>query len=94
MASVPLKIDNPLGSGVDCIDALFSLISTRLIQIVIPIAVLMYVWAGVNLLIAAGRTEYVTRAKNVFKYTTYGLAIIFLGGGLVDLIRSLLNAGQ
>ena len=65
----------------------------RFMEIVIPIAVIMYVWAGVNLLIAAGRPEYINRAKTIFRYTTIGLVVIFIGGGFVDLIRSILNAG-
>jgi hypothetical protein len=91
MAS-PYQIKNPL--GVDSLQGLFDIISGRFLEIVIPIAVLMYVWAGVNYLVAAGRTEYITRAKTTFKYTTYGLVIIFIGGGFVNLIQSIINAGQ
>lgn len=90
--AMAFKIDNPL--GVETIQDLFNALSGRILEIVIPIAVLMYVWAGVNMLIAAGRTEYITRAKTIFKYTTYGLLVIFIGGGFVELIKSILNAGQ
>jgi len=86
------KIDNPL--GVENIEDIFGVISGRIMEIIIPIAVLMYIWAGANLLIAAGRPEYIKRAKDTFKYTTIGLLVIFIGGGFVDLIRSILNAGQ
>jgi len=86
------KIENPL--GVENIEDIFGLISSRIIQVVIPIAVLLYIYAGVNLLIAAGRPAYIQRAKDTFKYTTIGLLVIFIGGGFVDLIRSILNAGQ
>lgn len=92
MAASNFKIENPL--GVDTIQDLFNTLSDRIFEIVIPIAVLMYVWAGVNFLIAAGRQDYITRAKTVFKYTTYGLGVIFIGGGFVSLIQSILNAGQ
>jgi hypothetical protein len=85
-------IENPLGAN--NLEDIFSIISTRVIEIVIPIAVLLYVWAGFNLLIAAGRPEYINRAKQTFQYTTLGLLVIFIGGGFVDLIRSILNAGQ
>ena len=88
------RIENPLGSGNDTLESLLSVLTGRLMEIVIPIAVLLYLWAGVNMLIAAGRAEYVTRAKTIFKNTTIGLLIIFIGGGFVDLIRSILNAGQ
>lgn len=92
MAATNFSIKNPL--GVETIQDLFNVLSSRILEIVIPIAVLMYVWAGVNYLIAAGRQDYITRAKTVFKYTTYGLIVIFIGGGFVSLIRSILNAGQ
>jgi hypothetical protein len=90
--AAPYSIQNPL--GVSTIQDLFNTLSSRFLEIAIPIAVLMYAWAGVNFLIAAGRKEYIDRAKTVFKYTTYGLVVIFIGGGFVSLIRSILNAGQ
>ncbi len=90
--SQTFQIQNPL--SVNNLQDLLNVLSSRILEIVVPIAVLMYIWAGVNLLIAAGRAEYVTRAKTIFKYTTIGLLVIFIGGGFVDLIRSILNAGQ
>lgn len=90
--SQPFQIQNPL--GVENVEGIFGVLTGRLIELAIPIAVLMYTWAGVNLLIAAGRPEYITRAKTVFQYTTLGLLVIFIGGGFIDLIRSVLNAGQ
>jgi hypothetical protein len=86
------QIQNPIGAN--NLQDLVNVISSRILEIVIPIAVLMYVWAGVNLLIAAGRANYITRAKTIFLYTTIGLLVIFIGGGFVSLIRSILNAGQ
>jgi Type IV secretion system pilin len=85
-------LENPL--GVNNLEDIFRLLSGRIMEIVIPIAVLMYVWAGVNLLIAAGRPAYISRAKEIFQYTTVGLLVIFIGGGFVDLIRGILNVGQ
>ncbi|MCC6934534.1 MAG: hypothetical protein IT406_02510 [Candidatus Yanofskybacteria bacterium] len=90
MAEV-FPIRNPI--GVDNLQDLFAMLSERILDIVIPIAVLMYVWAGVNLLIAAGDTGKIKKAKDIMKWTTAGLLIIFIGGGFVDLIRSILNAG-
>lgn len=86
------KIENPL--GVSTIQDLFNTLSGRILEIVIPIAVLMYVYAGVKFLLAAGREKWITDAKNVMWYTTIGLLVIFIGGGFVSLIRSILNAGQ
>lgn len=88
------QISNPLGSGNDSLESILNVLSSRLMEVVIPVAVLLYVYAGVNFLIAAGRQPYIARAKETFKYTTIGLLVIFIGGGFVDLIRSILNAGQ
>jgi len=88
----PFEIVNPL--GVENLEDIFSLLTGRLLEIIIPIAVLLYIYAGVTLLIAAGRQDYITRAKNTFKNTSIGLFVILIGGGFVDLIRSILNAGQ
>ncbi len=85
-------IENPIGAK--NLEDIVKVLSDRILEIVIPIAVLMYIWAGVNLLIAAGRAEYITRARKIFQYTTIGLLVIFIGGGFVDLIKSIISAGQ
>ncbi len=83
-------IDNPL--GVSNLEDIVKLISDRLIDVVIPVAVLLYIWAGVQLLIANGEAAKVTKAKEIFKNVSLGLLVIFIGGGFVDLIRSILGA--
>ncbi len=85
-------IENPLGTK--DIGELFRRLSGALLDIAIPIAVVMYVWAGILLLTAGGKPENVTKAKKFFLYTTIGLVVIFIGGGFVSLIQSILNAGQ
>ena len=89
---MPYTIDNPL--GVQNLEDIFKVITGRLLEIVIPIAVLLYIYAGVTLLIANGRQDYVKRAKETFTTTSIGLFVILIGGGFVDLIRSILNAGN
>lgn len=84
------SIVNPL--GFDNLEDIFKLVSGRLLDIVVPIAVLLYVYAGFLLLTAAGNTAQVTKAKDTFKNTSLGLLVIFIGAGFVDLIRSILNA--
>jgi len=91
-AATTYTIPNPLGTT--DITTLFSKLSTALLDIAVPIAVIMYIWAGVLLLVSNGNPQRVSRAKEILKFTTIGLVIIFIAGGLVDLIRSILNAGQ
>lgn len=89
---MPVKIENPL--GVSDLTDLIRLISNALIDIALPIAAILYVWAGVLYLTAGANANNLVKAKTIFKYTTIGLVIIFIGGGFVDLLRSILNLGQ
>lgn len=87
-----MEIKNPIGA--ENLEDILQIFTDRVLDIVIPVAVLLYVYAGFNLLIAAGRPAYIKKAKDTFTYTSLGLLVIFIGGGFVDLIRSILDAGQ
>jgi hypothetical protein len=92
MAATSFKIDNPV--GVSTFQELIGKVSQGLLTIAIPIAVIMYVWAGVLYLTAGANPSNVGKAKNVLWYTTIGLVVIFIGGGFVNLIQSVINAGN
>jgi hypothetical protein len=87
-----VTIKNPL--EVNSLQDIFKFLSGQLMLLIIPIAVALYVYAGILYLYAAyeGKETSVTKAKNVLWYTTIGLVIIFIGGGFVDLIRSVLDS--
>lgn len=88
-----VTIENPLGE-VNSLQDIFKFLSSQLMLLIIPIAVALYVYAGILYLYAAyeGKSDSITKAKNVLWYTTIGLVIIFIGGGFVDLIRSVLES--
>jgi hypothetical protein len=86
------SIKNPLGS--DNLDDLFSKLAGGVLNIAIPVAVLMIVWAGFKYLTAAGNASKVKEANEILKWTVVGLAVIFIGGGFIDLIKSVLSGGQ
>ena len=85
-----LKNVNPI-TGVQDLDDVVSLVALRLLGIAIPIASLMYIYAGILYITAAGKPDKITKAKEIFKWTTIGITIILIGGGFVDLIRSVLS---
>lgn len=87
------SIPNPLGSGVDSLGDIFRFLSGRLLDIILPIAAVLYIYAGVLLLTGGTNAGNVKKAKDVLWYTTIGLVIILIGGGFVDLIQSILSAG-
>jgi zinc transporter ZupT len=91
-AGTGYQITNPLGSN--NLDEILQRLASALIDLAIPVAAVMYLYAGFLWLTAGAKSENYTKAKTVFKYTTIGLVVIFIGGGFVDLIRSVLNLGN
>jgi len=85
-------IENPLGS--DDLGEILKRVTGAILDLAIPVAAAMYIWAGFLALTAGGKAENWSKAKTVFKYTTIGLVVIFIGGGFVDLIRSILDLGN
>ena len=84
---------NPI-TGVKDLDDVVNNVATGLFGVAIPIAVLMYIYAGVLYITAGAKPANVQKAKSVLLYTSIGLAIILIGGGFVDLIISILNLGS
>ena len=63
-------------------------------NLAIPMAVLLFVAAGVIFLISSGSEEKVALARNIFTNTVIGLVIIFCSWLLIDtLVKSLANPG-
>lgn len=91
-AETSFKLENPLASG--DLEVILTNIARAIIDLAIPVAVAMYLYAGFLWLTAGAKPENVSKAKTVFKYTTIGLIVIFIGGGFIDLIRSVLNLGN
>lgn len=87
--AVDFSIPNPLGDKDDFGD-IIQMVSDGLLQIAIPVAVIMIVWGGFNLLTSRGDQGKIKRGKDILTWTVVGLAIIFLSSGLVDFIRSIL----
>ncbi|HXV27298.1 MAG TPA: hypothetical protein VD862_04740 [Candidatus Paceibacterota bacterium] len=87
------KLTNPLGGNAQDVGDLIDLVAQNLLRVAIPIAILMYIYAGIRFIVSRGNPAGTTQAKNIMWYTSIGLAIILIGGGFVDLIQSILNLG-
>lgn len=84
------KIENPLGSR--DLDELIGKLTDALRNLAIPVGVVMILWGGFNYLTAAGNPTKIQKANKILLYTAIGLAIVFIGGGFVDLIKSIIGA--
>ena len=85
------SLDNPLQA--DNLLELIDVLATWLLNLAIPIAVVMIVYAGVMFLTSRGEPAKVTKAKQILLYAVLGLTIILIGKGFITLIESILNLG-
>jgi len=69
-------------------------ITSFLLTIAIPIAVILIVYAGIILLSSAGNPGKITQAKNTLWYTVIGFSVLLIGKGFFLLIESVLNLGK
>jgi type IV secretory pathway VirB2 component (pilin) len=86
------SVPNPL--AIQSANELITFLTTEITQLVIPVAVILYVYAGFLYLTAGYDPSRTKRAGEIIKNTSIGLVIIFIGSGFVDLIKSILNAGN
>ena len=87
--SVLLEFKNPLAAENfnELIDALLSWI----FWLSIPIAVIMIIYSGIQILLSGGDPTKVTKGKKILLWVVVGLAAIFIGRGFIALIESILN---
>ncbi len=85
-------IDNPLSISADTsLESIINSIINLLITIGIPLAGLMYLWAGFQFLTAGGDSKKVSLAKKTILYTTIGVAILLSAKGIIIVVEDLLT---
>lgn len=89
---IAYEVQNPLKAK--SFEDLAKTVGDALFDVAVAAAVILYIYAGVLYLTAGAKPENVSKAKRIFGYTTLGLVIIFIGGGFVDLIKSVLGGGR
>jgi len=87
-----LEGSNPI-QGVDDLGDVVKRISDSLFGIAVPIAALMYIYAGIKMMLSRGKPEGYREAGKIILYTSIGLAIILIGEGFVSLIKSIIALG-
>lgn len=85
------NLDFPPPYQTQTITDLLDGILTFALQIGIPIAVIVIVYAGIMFLFARGDSGKVTKARAILLYAVIGLAVIFIGKGFLTLIENILD---
>lgn len=82
---------NPLGDDSTIYD-LIKRIAYEILVLAIPLAIIMFVVAGIRFMTSAGNEEKVTEARKQLVWTVVGLVVVFMGYALVDIIRNFLSS--
>lgn len=88
--SFKVEIKNPLAFN-GTIDQIIDNILNFLLTIGVPIAGLMFVWAGFLLLTSGGQEKKVTTARQTMIWAAVGLGILILSKGLVALVKTIIS---
>lgn len=85
------QIKNPLQA--DTIPQILKDVGDFLFKIAFPIVVIMVLFAGFQILTAAGNPEQIDRGKKTLLWAILGTVIILIAGGVANLIADILGGG-
>ena len=84
-----IVITNPLRA--DSFVELFDNIAYWILQIAIPLATIVFVWAGFQYITSGGDEKKIEQAKNTLLWGAIGLAVCLIGKGFTGIIKQLLS---
>ncbi len=82
-------IDNPLEAETitEVINAIIGLLKI----IALPLAMIMIIWGGIQVLTAAGSEDKLSQGQKTITWAVIGLAIVYVDGSIVGFIEELLK---
>lgn len=88
-----VKLQNPL--KVSTIGEAIKFFVTTLLKIAIPFIVVFFIWAGLKFILARGKPDEITKAKNMFWFTIIGTLLILgaytITNAIIGTINSVVN---
>jgi hypothetical protein len=90
LSSSLFNIRSPIGSGNTSIESIINSIIDFMVIVGLPLAGLMYLWAGFQFLTAGGNSKKVDGAKKTILYTTIGVAILLTAKGIIIVVQGIL----
>lgn len=84
-----IEIENPLKH--DTIEGILKAITGLLKTIALPLAIIIIVWGGIQIMIAGGSEEKLAQGKKAITWAVVGYAIIFLVDFIVGFVKELLG---
>lgn len=85
-----VKLQNPL--KVDNIKDAVKFFVNTLIKIAIPVIVVFFIWSGLKFILAQGKPDEITKAKQMFWYTIIGTLLILGAWTITNAIIGTVNS--
>src|SRR5271157_1015570 len=85
-----INLTNPLAINGTIIDVIGRVIGF-LIAASIPVAALLIIWGGFQIMTAGGNPNKITAGKNIILYSIVGFIIVLCGWGIVNLLQQILG---
>jgi len=85
------QFDNPLKSNLSTVAGFTEAFLKAVVYVLFPIAVLFVVYSGFLFVIAQGKPEGLTKAKNNFLWTIIGIALLLGAWALSVLIKGTID---
>jgi len=85
-----VRLTNPLTS--DSLEGVISNLMDWLVKLGAPLAALMIVIGGIQMLFSSGNPEKFKKGQQTILYTAIGYGIIIIGSGIINIIKVLLGS--
>lgn len=93
LAVAAATLPNPLGNTQTLEDVIIT-VTRGLIGLVAFAAVFMFVYAGVMMLTSGGNSEQVQKSKEIFKWSTISIILIFLTAAMLQFLFTTLGSNE
>ena len=90
-SNVNITLLNPLGTQNGTIEGIVSSIMDWLIKLGAPVAALMIIVGGIQILMSGGSPDKFEKGRNTILYTAIGYGIILLGDGIIKIVQKILQ---
>lgn len=94
LAVAAASLQNPIGSNSETIEDVILLVTKGLIGLVAFAAVFMFVYAGIMMLTSGGNSEQVKKSKEIFKWSTISIILIFLTAAMLQFLFTTLGSTE
>ena len=90
LTATAVGLDNPLGTTTSPVDLLGKII-LAVLGLTGAIALVMFIWGGIQWMTAAGNPEKVTKGRDTLMWAALGLVIIFSSYAILNAVLNVLK---